>query len=186
MRKAIIILITVLLGVGSLWKLSHRTHKAEVLTRKDVPLLKKPDELLIRHIVEGPKEINTLQDKANQKSLHEGDASWVGVYRLELVAVPINKNRKVALGLYINNSIGQQLSPKNTTMYLQPVLSDGTTGDQLRPLRIFGDGLFVTTDKYPGQMPQKYLVTGVINGQKFSVTFNINNFRSRKIIPNEN
>jgi hypothetical protein len=186
MKKLLVLILVVFIGVVIYWKLKTPSAPVETTKREEIALLKKSDELFVRHIDEGPKEINTLQDKANQKSLHEGVAAWVGVYRLELAANPVAKNRKVFLGLYINNSIGQQLSPKRTTLYIQPAAEDGTVGPNVKPLRPLGDGLFVTIDNYPAKMPQKYLVTGELDGKKFSLTFNITNFRQHKILPNEN
>lgn len=185
MKKLVLLLLVLAVGLGFFLKISKKAINPEPLDRKNIALLKRADELLIRHIDEGPKEINTLQDKANQKSLHEGVAAWAGVYRLELAVNPMAKNRKVLLGLYINNSIGQQLSPKNTSIYIQPVLDDGSVGEKVRHLRALGDGLFVTIDKYPQKMPQNYLLSGELNGKKFSITFNITNFRQHEIRPNE-
>lgn len=180
MKRLFFLLLILGVGAGIYWKFKQVPRPNEELTRKEIPLLKKPDDLFVRHIDESPKEINTLQDKARQKSLHEGVAAWVGVYRLELAAYPVNN--KVRLGLYINNSIGQLITPKRTTLYLQEVV-DGVKGDKLKPLRSSGNGLFMTMESKPTSLPQKYLITGELAGKKFSVTFNITNYRSHIINP---
>jgi hypothetical protein len=169
MGKKILIFLLLALGLGLWFYLKPDNSKKKPV---EIPFLKRPDSYFVRPIKTPSSSGNSLQEKANMPSLHEGVAAWVGSYRVELAVYGINGS-KANYGLYIDNSMAQPISPKQSEIYLK-------IDDQLLKMSSIKNGLFVTLGPLP-TLPKKVTVIGKFNNKKFTVNFDVIKFRSQKI-----
>lgn len=141
--------------------------------KEETNILKQKDSYFVRPITE-KREGNSLKDKAFQPSLHEGVAAFIGSYRLELAVFGVSAE-KATYGVYIDNSQSQPITPKQTEIFIK-------IDDKLLKMNAIKNGLFVTSGPLP-KLPTKVLVVGKFNNKKFSVNFDIKEFRTKKITP---
>ena len=172
MRK-ILLIILILAGLVVIFALLNSGQKNE---RKTNPLFSRPNQLKAK-LIDSKKSISKnldIEKRVYSESLHGGRAVFIGPYRAELALYRDDNKGNVAVGLFLANTLGMPVYPKNTKVFL--ILKDKTE----KEMQVVKNG-FLLAEMEDFSLPADIGLIGTLNGKKFSVNIKINSFRKEII-----
>lgn len=119
-----------------------------------------------------PATVPEKEKKALTPQLHEGEAFFADVYRLEL-AIREERGGICAYLLYIDNYWAEPLYPKGTNLSIQ-------TQDKTLPLKVIRNGLLANGMKCP-TLPTSVKIKGMLGRKYFDHTVTVKTFRKQQV-----